>query len=112
MKLLYNGDFGTMFKVNKNVLRCMDLLGPKFFVLSSEVFLIRESFKRGSTVATIHCDQTKLLQISVDCERFNSHKYKKKLAILQSIGIIVIKSKEIRVVTYTCRYSGGNLIPS
>ena len=30
------------------------------------------------------------------------HKYKEKLVILQSIGIIVIKNKETRVVTYTC----------
>jgi len=37
-------------------------------------------------------------------------KKKKKLVILQSIGIIVIKSKETRVVTYTCRYSSGHLI--
>jgi len=28
----------------------LDLLGPKFFVLSSELSLIQESFKRGSTV--------------------------------------------------------------
>ena len=32
------------------------------------------------------------------------NKYKEKFEILQSIGIIVIKSKETRVVTYTCRY--------
>ena len=31
--------------------------------------------------------------------------------ILQSIGIIVIRSKENRMITYTCRYSSGNLIP-
>ena len=36
--------------------------------------------------------------------------YKKKLVILQAIGIIVIKSKEIRVVTYICRYSSGHLV--
>ena len=40
------------------------------------------------------------------------HKYKKKLVILQSIGIILIKSKETRVITYTCRYSSGHLIPN
>ena len=40
------------------------------------------------------------------------YKYKEKLVILQSIGIIVIKSKETKVITYTCRYSSGNLIPS
>jgi len=33
------------------------------------------------------------------------YKYKEKLVILEPIGIIVIKSKEARVVTYTCRYS-------
>ena len=31
--------------------------------------------------------------------------------ILQSTGIIVIKSKETRVVTYTCKYYSGYLIP-
>jgi len=36
---------------------------------------------------------------------------KEKLIILQSIEIIVIKSKETRAVTYTCRYSRGHLIP-
>jgi len=40
------------------------------------------------------------------------NKYKEKLVILQSIGIIVIKSKETSVITYTCRYSSGNLIPN
>jgi len=40
-----------------------------------------------------------------------ANKFKEKLVILQAIGIIVIKSKETRVVTYTCRYSSGYLIP-
>jgi len=35
-------------------------------------------------------------------------KYKEWLVILQSIGIIVIKSKETRVITYSCRYSSGH----
>ena len=35
----------------------------------------------------------------------------RKIVILQSIGIIIIKSKETRVVTYTCKYSSGHLIP-
>jgi len=39
------------------------------------------------------------------------YKYKEKLVISQSIGIIFIKSKETRVITYTCRYSSGHLIP-
>jgi len=39
-----------------------------------------------------------------------TNKYKEKLVILQSIRIIVIKSKETRLITYTCRYSSGNLI--
>ena len=30
---------------------------------------------------------------------------KEKLVILQLIGIIAIKSKETREITYTCRYS-------
>ena len=38
------------------------------------------------------------------------YKYKEKLVILQSIGIIAIKSKETRVVTYTCKYFSGHLI--
>ena len=36
-----------------------------------------------------------------------TNKYKKKLIILQSIGIILTKSKETRMITYTCRYSSG-----
>ena len=41
----------------------------------------------------------------------NLYKHKEKLVILQSIEIIVIKSKEkTRVITYTCRYSSGHLI--
>ena len=44
--------------------------------------------------------------------RSYEHKCKEKLAILQSIGIILIKSKETRVVTYTCIYSSGFLIPN
>ena len=32
-----------------------------------------------------------------------------KFAILQSIGIIVIKSRETTAVIYTCRYSSGQL---
>ena len=38
------------------------------------------------------------------------NKYKEKFIILQSIGIIEIKSKETRVVAYTHRYSSGPLI--
>ena len=40
------------------------------------------------------------------------YKYKEKLVILQLIEIIVLKSKETKVITYTCRYSSENLIPS
>ena len=36
---------------------------------------------------------------------------KYKELILQLIEIIVIKSKETRVIAYTCRYSSGHLIP-
>jgi len=32
---------------------------------------------------------------------FNVDKYREKIVILQSVGIIVIKSKETRVVTFT-----------
>jgi len=37
-----------------------------------------------------------------------TYKYKEKLVILQSIGIMVIKSKETRMIIYTCRYSSGH----
>ena len=40
------------------------------------------------------------------------NKYKEKIVILQSIGIIVIKSKETRMITYTCKYSSWDLIPN
>jgi len=46
-----------------------------------------------------------------DLSKKQTNKYKEKLVILQSIRIIVIKSKETRVITHTCRYSGGQLIP-
>ena len=35
---------------------------------------------------------------------------KEKIVILQSTEIMVIKCEETKVVTYTCRYSSGNLI--
>jgi len=56
-----------------------------------------------------------LLELSVSAnlnQEFIIYKYKEKLVILQSIGIIVIKSKEARMITYTCRYSSGHLIPN
>jgi len=37
---------------------------------------------------------------------------KEEFAILQSIGITVLKSKETRVITYTNIYSSGYLIPN
>jgi len=40
-----------------------------------------------------------------------ANKLKEKLVILQSIRIIIVKSKETRIVTYTCRYSSEHLIP-
>jgi len=40
-----------------------------------------------------------------------TNKYKEKIIISQSIRVIFIKIKETRVVTYTYRYSSGNLIP-
>ena len=42
----------------------------------------------------------------------NNDKYKENFVILQAIGIILIKSKETKVVAYTCRYSSGPLIPN
>jgi len=36
------------------------------------------------------------------------YKCKENFVVMQSIGIIVIKSKETRVVTYTCRYLINN----
>ena len=35
------------------------------------------------------------------------YKYKENFVILQSMGIIVIKSRETRAVIYTCRYFSG-----
>ena len=52
-----------------------------------------------------------LLKYLKECEYY-SYMYKENLVILQSIGIIVIKSKETRVVTYTCKYFSGHLIPN
>jgi len=46
--------------------------------------------------------------IMVISQKKQTNKYKEKLVIFQSIGIIVIKSKE---TSYTCRYSRGHLIP-
>jgi len=37
-----------------------------------------------------------------------TQKYKETYIILQSIGIIVIKSKETSAFIYTCRYSSGH----
>jgi len=39
------------------------------------------------------------------------NKHEKKLVILQLIGTMVIKCKETRMITYTCRYCSGHLIP-
>jgi len=50
--------------------------------------------------------------IIVITQKKQTNKYKEKFVILQSIGIIVIKSKETKVITYTCRYSSGHLIPN
>jgi len=47
-----------------------------------------------------------------DLSRKQTNKHKEKLVILQSIGIIVIIGKETRVVTYTCSYCSGHLIPN
>jgi len=44
-------------------------------------------------------------------QKKQTNKYKEKLVILQSIRIIVIKSKETRMITYIYRYSSENLIP-
>ena len=40
------------------------------------------------------------------------NKFKEKFVILQAIGIILIKSKETRVIAYTHRYFSGPLIPN
>ena len=48
---------------------------------------------------------------NADLSKKQTNKYRKKMVILQSIGIVVIKSKETRVITYTCTYSSGHLIP-
>ena len=49
--------------------------------------------------------------IIVISHKKQTNKYKKKIVILQSIGIIVIKSKETRAITYTYRYFSGHFIP-
>ena len=49
--------------------------------------------------------------IMVISQKKQTNKYKEKLVILQPIGIIVIKSKKTRVITYTCRYSSGAFNP-
>jgi len=41
-------------------------------------------------------------------QKKQTNKYKEIFVILQSIGIIVMKSKETRVITYTCRYVAFN----
>ena len=60
----------------------------------------------GSFLYTICLIEAETLSFNI------AHKYKEKLLILQSIGIVVIKSKETRVIIYTCRYSNGSLIPN
>ena len=50
--------------------------------------------------------------IMVISQKKLTNKYKEKLVILQSIGIIVLRSRETRVITYTCRYSSGSIIQS
>jgi len=42
------------------------------------------------------------------CQKKLTNKYTEKFVILQSIGIIVIKSSETRAVIYTCIHSIGN----
>ena len=44
-------------------------------------------------------------------KKANTSSCPEKILILRSIGIIVMESKEKRMVTYTKRYSSGNLIP-
>ena len=39
-------------------------------------------------------------------EKQKKNKYKEKFVILQLIGIIAIKSKETRMITYTCSLVG------
>ena len=41
-------------------------------------------------------------------QEFIIYKCKEKFVILQSIGIIAIKSSETRSVIYTCKYSSGH----
>ena len=53
-------------------------------------------------------EQPKLNAKTVSFSAFYICKYKKKFVILQAIGII--KSKEARVVAYTCRYSSRYVV--
>ena len=61
-----------------------------------------------STNNLLHVRQEIIMVIS---QTKQTNKYKEKRTILHSIGIIVIKSKETRVIINTCRYSSGHLIP-
>jgi len=75
----------------------------------------RRAIKHNSRLAVaikqgkVKCCQACIMHVGESLHRlsidFINYKYKEKLVILQSIGIIVMKSKETRVVTYTCRYS-------
>ena len=51
------------------------------------------------------------LSFEVICTKSKQTSIREKFIILQSIGIIFIKSKETKMVTYTCRYCSRHLIP-
>ena len=57
--------------------------------------------------AALQCKLTNIVIVN----KKSTNKYKEICVILQSIGIIVIKSRETRAVIYTCRYSSGQFNP-
>ena len=64
---------------------------------------------KRSVLANVSTNNLLGVRQEVISQKKQTNKYKENLIILQSIGIIhvVIKSKETRAVTYTCRYSSG-----
>ena len=62
--------------------------------------------EHSSSEKHVEQNQTKdYEQMVVDNDQGNEFN---KFVILQSIGIIVMRSKETTVVTYTCTYSSGH----
>jgi len=54
----------------------------------------------SSFEAMLHCELTDIIIVT---KKKLTNRYEEKFVILQSIGILVIKSRETRAVIYTCR---------